>query len=217
MAKTKPLSPTEQSTEQFADELAETLPTPQAEFVIQDIETLRAISDPLRIRLLELMAQPQTVKEIAAQLGVGKTKLYYHLNLLEKHGIIRVARTRVVSGIIEKSYQVTAYSYRPAKELLLRGDEGKEHGVAIVESILDATRTDLTHSLNTGQAALGEAVQAKQLLLGRVVMSLTPEQAVSFYERFEALLTEVAQYEKPTIGGQTYSLTVAFFPKNAEQ
>ena len=155
MAKTKPLSPTEQSTEQFADELAETLPTPQAEFVIQDIETLRAISDPLRIRLLELMAQPQTVKEIAAQLGVGKTKLYYHLNLLEKHGIIRVARTRVVSGIIEKSYQVTAYSYRPAKELLLRGDEGKEHGVAIVESILDATRTDLTHSLNTGQAALG--------------------------------------------------------------
>ena len=217
MAKTKPLSPTEQSTEQFADELAETLPTPQAEFVIQDIETLRAISDPLRIRLLELMAQPQTVKEIAAQLGVGKTKLYYHLNLLEKHGIIRVARTRVVSGIIEKSYQVTAYSYRPAKELLLRGDEGKEHGVAIVESILDATRTDLTHSLNTGQAALGEAVQAKQLLLGRVVMSLTPEQAVSFYERFEALLTEVAQYEKPTIGGQTYSLTVDFFPKNAEQ
>lgn len=217
MAKTKPLSPTEQSTEQFADELAETLPTPQAEFVIQDIETLRAISDPLRIRLLELMAQPQTVKEIAAQLGVGKTKLYYHLNLLEKHGIIRVARTRVVSGIIEKSYQVTAYSYRPAKELLLRGDEGKEHGVAIVESILDATRTDLTHSLNTSQAALGEAVQAKQLLLGRVVMSLTPEQAVSFYERFEALLTEVAQYEKPTIGGQTYSLTVAFFPKNAEQ
>lgn len=213
MAKTKPLSPTEQ----FADELAETLPTPQAEFVIQDIETLRAISDPLRIRLLELMAQPQTVKEIAAQLGVGKTKLYYHLNLLEKHSIIRVARTRVVSGIIEKSYQVTAYSYRPAKELLLRGDEGKEHGVAIVESILDATRTDLTHSLNTGQAALGEAVQAKQLLLGRVVMSLTPEQAVSFYERFEALLTEVAQYEKPTIGGQTYSLTVAFFPKNAEQ
>ena len=217
MAKTKPLSPTEQSTEQSTDELAETLPTPQAEFVIQDIETLRAISDPLRIRLLELMAQPQTVKEIAAQLGVGKTKLYYHLNLLEKHGIIRVARTRVVSGIIEKSYQVAAFSFRPAKELLLRGDEGKAHGVAIVESILDATRTDLTHSLNTGQAALGEAVQAKQLLLGRVVMSLTPEQAVSFYERFEALLTEVAQYEKPTIGGQTYSLTVAFFPKNAEQ
>jgi len=167
MAKTKPLSPTgqstEQSTEQFADEPVETLSTPQAEFVIQDIETLRAISDPLRIRLLELMAQPQTVKEIAAQLGVGKTKLYYHLNLLEKHGIIRVARTRVVSGIIEKSYQVAAFSFRPAKELLLRGDEGKAHGVAIVESILDATRADLTHSLNTGQAALGEAVQAMGL------------------------------------------------------
>lgn len=195
----------------------ETLPTPQAEFVIQDIETLRAISDPLRIRLLESMAQPQTVKEIAAQLGVGKTKLYYHLNLLEKHGIIRVVRTRVVSGIIEKSYQVTAFSFRPAKELLLHGDEGKAQGVAIVESILDATRTDLTHSLKTGKAALGKEEQAKQLLLARVVMSLTPEQAVSFYERFSTLLTEVSQYEKPVTGGQTYSLTVAFFPKDSEQ
>lgn len=208
MAKTKPAPVPEQP--------AETLPTPQAEFVIQDVETLRAISDPLRIRLLELMAQPQTVKEIATQLGVGKTKLYYHLNLLEKHGIIRVVRTRVVSGIIEKSYQVTAFSFRPAKELLLSGDEGKTQGLAIVESILDATRADLAHSLKTGKAALGKEEQAKQLMLGRVVMSLTPEQAVSFYERFSTLLTEVSQYEKPAIGGQTYSLTVAFFPKETE-
>lgn len=208
MAKTKPAPVPEQP--------AETLPTPQAEFVIQDVETLRAISDPLRIRLLELMAQPQTVKEIATQLGVGKTKLYYHLNLLEKHGIIRVVRTRVVSGIIEKSYQVTAFSFRPAKELLLSGDEGKTQGLAIVESILDATRADLAHSLKTGKAALGKEEQAKQLMLGRVVMSLTPEQAVSFYERFSTLLTEVSQYEKPATGGQTYSLTIAFFPKETE-
>lgn len=201
---------------QSTEQTEEALPTPQAEFVIEDIETLRAISDPLRLRLLELMAQPQTVKEIATQLGVGKTKLYYHLNLLEKHGIIRVARTRVVSGIIEKSYQVTAFSFRPAKELLLRGDEGKAQGVAIVESILDATRADLTHGLKSGQVALGKEEEAKQILLGRVVMSLTPEQAASFYERFEALLTEVAQYEKPN-AGQPYSLTVAFFPKATEQ
>lgn len=209
MAKTKQVQSTEQT--------EEALPTPQAEFVIQDIETLRAISDPLRIRLLELMAQPQTVKEIATQLGVGKTKLYYHLNLLEKHGIIRVVRTRVVSGIIEKSYQVAAFSFRPAKELLLQGDEGKAQGAAIIESILDATRADLTHSFKMGQVALGKEAQEKQLLLGRVVMSLTPEQAASFYERFDALLTEVAQYEKPAPGVQTYSLTVVFFPKAAEQ
>lgn len=205
MAKIKPVESAEQP--------EETLPTPQSEFVIEDIDTLRAISDPLRIRLLELMAQPQTAKEIATQLGVGKTKLYYHLNLLEKHGIIRVVRTRVVSGIIEKSYQVAAFSFRPAKELLLRGDEGKTQGLAIVESILDATRADLAHSLKTGQVALGKEAETKQLMLGRVVMSLTPEQAANFYERFEALLTEVSQYEKPTTGGQTYSLTVAFFPK----
>lgn len=194
----------------------EEIPTPQDELIIQDLETLRALSDPLRLRMLELLARPQTVKEMAAQLGLGKTKLYYHLNLLEKHGIIRVARTRVVSGIIEKSYQVTAFSFRPASALLTGSEEGKAQGVFIIDSILDATRTDLTHGLRTGGLEVGAESQEKKFLLGRVVMSLTPAQAASFYERFQALLAEVTQYETPAVDGRTYALTIAFFPKTEE-
>lgn len=192
----------------------EQLPLPQDEFVIQDLETLRALSDPLRLRLLELLAQPQTAKELATKLALGKTKLYYHLNLLEKHGIIRVVRTRVVSGIIEKSYQVTALSYRPARELLLHSDEGHVEGSAIVDSILDATRADLVQNLKNRGAAGAAAAHEKQLLLGRVVVSLTDEQALSFYARLQALLDEVGQYASLAAGGRTYALTVTFFPKD---
>lgn len=189
---------------------------PQEELVIDDLETLRALSDPLRLRILELLAQPQTAKSIAAKLAIGKTKLYYHLNLLEKHGIIRVVRTRVVSGIIEKSYQVTALSFRPAKELLSSGEEGQAQGAAIIDSILDATRRDLVHGLKTGTVAIGATDRAQKFLLGRTVMSLTPAQAKSFFERLQALLAEVAQYEIPTTEGRSYALTVAFFPKTEE-
>ena len=192
----------------------EQLPLPQNEFVIQDLDTLRALSDPLRLRILELLAQPQTAKALATKLALGKTKLYYHLNLLEKHGIIRVVRTRVVSGIIEKSYQVTALSYRPARELLLHSEEGRVEGSAIVDSILEATRTDLVQSLKSGGVAIGATAHEQQLLLGRVVVSLTAEQAQSFYARLQALLDEVAQYETPTAAGRLYALTVTFFPKD---
>ena len=51
----------------------------------------------------------ETVKQIAADLKTPIKKLYYHVNLLEEHGLIRITSTRVVSGIIEKQYRVTAY------------------------------------------------------------------------------------------------------------
>ena len=190
---------------------------PQEELIIRDLETLRALSDPLRLRILELLAQPQTVKTIAAKLDIGKTKLYYHLNLLEKHGIIQVARTRVVSGIIEKSYQVTALRFRPAKALLSSSDESKDRSITIIDSILEATRSDLVHGLQAGTVEIGTDEAMRKLLLGRVVMTLTPAQAASFFERLQTLLAEVAQYEEPTATGRPYALTLAFFPKAEEQ
>src|SRR4051794_28260662 len=77
--------------------------------VVSDLEMLRLVSDPFRIQLLELLRErPTTVKELAASLGVPPTRIYYHINLLEVHGLIRVASSRIVSGIVEKRYEVTA-------------------------------------------------------------------------------------------------------------
>src|SRR4051794_29356500 len=77
--------------------------------VVSDLELLRLVSDPLRIQILEHMREtPRTVKELAADLEVPATRLYYHMNLLESHGLIRVASTRMISGIVEKRYEVTA-------------------------------------------------------------------------------------------------------------
>ncbi|MFN8511837.1 MAG: helix-turn-helix domain-containing protein [Chloroflexia bacterium] len=67
-------------------------------------------SPTLRLRLLEqLRREPQTVKQLAAALDVAQTKLYYHIKLLEERELIRVVESRVVQGIIEKQYGVTAY------------------------------------------------------------------------------------------------------------
>ena len=105
----------------------------------------------------------------------------------------------MVSGIIEKSYQVTALRFRPAKALLSSSDEGKDRSVAILDSILDATRTDLVHGLKTGAVESGTDTHLRQMLLGRVMMVLTPAQAASFMERFQALLEEMAQCAVSTL------------------
>lgn len=197
----------------------ESLFTPQDEMIISDIETLRVLTDPLRLHILELLAEPHTVKEIAPKLAIGKTKLYYHINLLEKRGIIRVVSTRLVSGIVEKRYQVAALRFRPVKELFQGTDEGPELGLTLFDTIWDATRAQFTRSLQQGQIAGAAEAKGNKLMLSHTVVALTEEQAEAFSVRFEALMEELKQYETKAPSAQTrpYALTIAFFPKAEEE
>src|SRR5918996_3635847 len=139
-------------------------PTRQAEecdpgrndvLVVSDLDVLRLISDPVRIQLLELMrSAPRTVKELASELGVPATRLYYHMNLLEDHGLIRVASTRIVSGIVEKRYEVTAARLSVDRSLLSHIGEpttGLETHLAFV---LDEAKAEI---LNANRAGLIDA------------------------------------------------------------
>ena len=75
---------------------------------------LKAASDPLRIRMGLLMIDAgRTVKELAQALDVPATRLYYHVRILEEHGLIEVVERRLVSGIEERRYRAveSAWSF----------------------------------------------------------------------------------------------------------
>ena len=78
---------------------------------VATVDMLKAMADPTRIAILTvLMEHPSdlpvmSVKEIAARLGEPQTKLYRHIKQLEAAGLIKVAATRMVSGILEQRYQ----------------------------------------------------------------------------------------------------------------
>ena len=65
-----------------------------AQFVVRDLATLKALADPLRRSILTLLDTARTVKDISAQLGRPADRLYYHLGLLEKHGLVRAIEER---------------------------------------------------------------------------------------------------------------------------
>jgi DNA-binding transcriptional ArsR family regulator len=79
---------------------------------VEDVESLRAMADPTRLAILNALMEPRhgelpimSAKELAAQLDEPQTKLYRHLKQLEAASLIRVAATRMVSGILEQRYQ----------------------------------------------------------------------------------------------------------------
>ena len=85
---------------------------PENLHVIRSLDAAKAIHDPLRLQIIEvLLHSPLTVKQIGGKLGLAASKLYYHVNALEKHDLIRIVDTTIHGNLIEKHYWVTAYNY----------------------------------------------------------------------------------------------------------
>lgn len=84
---------------------------------LSDLDQLRVLADPLRVRILEALGEERTTKQVAERIGEKPTKLYHHVEALEKVGLIRLRRTRRNRGTLEKYYQVVALSFRPDSSL----------------------------------------------------------------------------------------------------
>src|SRR5246127_1143325 len=73
--------------------------------VVTAPEQLRALADPLRATLLELLLErAATVTEMAKAVSRPKSTVAYHVNLLVDEGLLRVVRTRRARALAERYY-----------------------------------------------------------------------------------------------------------------
>jgi DNA-binding transcriptional ArsR family regulator len=188
-------------------------------FIIKDLETLRVIADPLRAQILELLVhRPQTVKYVAEKLGLAPGKLYYHFSLLEKHGLIEVIETRMVSNMVEKLYRSVAAKMDVDPALLqFATSSGKDNIHTLLTSILDATREDLIRSMDARAAALerGADPEPREIVINRLTARLTKDQYQEFKSQVFELLHKFDQSNLDSPEAEnlpTYSLMVALYP-----
>ncbi|MFB7472255.1 ArsR/SmtB family transcription factor [Kitasatospora sp. NPDC056184] len=114
---------------------------------VEDAATLKALADPLRLAILDVLlaareSGPLTAKEIAAALDEPQTKLYRHIKQLEKVGLIAVAGTRLVSGIVESRYTVAQTSLRVAPEIFAPGSPIRVDAYDALLAAMDRVRGD---------------------------------------------------------------------------
>ena len=85
---------------------------------ITDIEKLKVISDPLRISILTTLgAEKKNSRQLAKLLKINRTKIHYHLNILEENNFIEVVDTDTINGIIQKYYLPTAQAFVPSPSI----------------------------------------------------------------------------------------------------
>lgn len=147
------------------------------------------------MRILSLLDRhPRTVKEVAAALNLPPTRLYYHFNLLEKRGFIRVVETRLVSGIVEKHYQVTARAFDVDRRLLTTtGSDSQAGWSSVLASELKALEQDFAHL--SAQGLLRTAIEDEKeglipIRISRALARMTPDQARQFTQRLRDLIAE---------------------------
>jgi DNA-binding transcriptional ArsR family regulator len=181
---------------------------PDGQVQVADPETLKVIADPLRLELLSLLGEPRTAKELAISLGVPTTRLYYHLRMLERHGLVKVVSTRLVSGIEEKTYRSLGNNWEPAPELT---DAALESS-GVVGSLVNLVEAELSMALRgEPKGHIGDPDSAAPFLtLTR--MSFDRESLVEFQKRLYELLEQYATPEPAAREGEDlYHLFLALY------
>ena len=187
------------------------------EMVLTDVEQLKVIGDPFRIRIIEAMAEdPElgwTAKELAGVLEVKQTKLYHHLALLAEHGFITVAETRMVSGILEKRYRATAHGYR-VDHALLTGSGSQTAMSGALDAIFTKARHEILQAMATGLIPSDpDDPTRKRMGLWASHARLSPK-SVKRVMRLVEQLAEIDTDEDPD--GDEYGLLLGFYPRAAK-
>ncbi|WAL65033.1 helix-turn-helix domain-containing protein [Amycolatopsis cynarae] len=79
--------------------------------VIDDPAAAEVSLDPVRSKLLAALAVPGSATTLAAQVGLSRQKVNYHLRALERHGLIELVEERRKGNVTERVMQATAASY----------------------------------------------------------------------------------------------------------
>ncbi len=192
---------------------------PSALHVIKDLEAAKAIADPLRLQIIEvLLLTPLTVKQIAEKLGLAPSKLYYHVNTLEKHGIIRVVDTVVHGNLIEKHYWVSAYNYQVDQDIYnfnVQDIEGKENIISMALTALDTTRQDFIRSIEARAFNLehGAEPNPRQVINSRELARIPADRMDEFITKLQNLIHEFEGLDDPEDeSGHPWALNVFLYP-----
>lgn len=153
-------------------------------YEINTLEQLRAVADPLRIQIIDLLiSRPMTVTQLGEALGLAPAKIHYHVRELEKFGLLRLVEKREKGGVLEKYYQPIARDFSVSKDLFLTAPP--DDSLAALGAYIDQTRDDF---LRACRVALARKDGDTPLTLGGSRLYVTPEEHKQLYDQVIALL-----------------------------
>jgi DNA-binding transcriptional ArsR family regulator len=156
---------------------------------------LRAIADPLRSTILDLVLErAATVAELAAAVKRPNSTVAHHVNVLLEAGMLRVVRTRRVRAIDERYY----------------GRTGRAIYVGVFRRPGDTATPVCINGLSVAAAESVPAHEADTLYTTIRHARIPAQLAAEFWRSVEALVRDFSQL--PRAGDIVYGFAAGLYP-----
>lgn len=186
--------------------------------VVSEAERAGALLNPLRLRIVEALREPNSASGLARELSIPRQKLNYHLRELEARGFLELVEERRRGNCTERVLRTKAASYLVAPRVLgaLAAEPGEVAGAdRFAWSYLVAVAAKAIRDL----AALGQRAErsGKKLptfcLQSRVRFASKARQEAFARELTEAVERIVAKHhDDEAPGGRRFELFLGAYP-----
>ncbi|MBN9502771.1 MAG: hypothetical protein BGO01_18420 [Armatimonadetes bacterium 55-13] len=114
--------------------------------IIRDGEAAHALLQPIRIQILENLAEPGSASSLSPSLGIPRQQVNYHLRELEKAGFVEFVEERKRGNCIERIYRSVADSFVISPETIrglkpdieaMRDRSSSDYVVALGSRLID--------------------------------------------------------------------------------
>jgi DNA-binding transcriptional ArsR family regulator len=175
--------------------------------LLQEPERVRTALSPLRRSLLERLREPSSATRVAAELGLPRQRVNYHLRELERAGLVELVEERKRRGCTERMLVAREFVVDPA----------------VIGAAAEAQdRFAAEHLVNTAAGVVRDVARMQEAAeeRGHRLLTFTIEAEVGFAEpadldRFvEELARTVAAFDAP---GRRYRVVIGGHPAPAKE
>jgi DNA-binding transcriptional ArsR family regulator len=182
-------------------------------FVISRLDHLRALADPIRLRVVDALTEREgTVGTLAQELGEPPSRLYPHVDLLLETGLIEVARRIPRRGAEQRMLRAVARDYVLDRTIFGASKQRQlsiETMVEVARSMLAGATDDLTEGVRSG--SLDPAKPGRNFLIEGKTVLLYPEAFASLSAEVAAALNR-AEARGGTGRKARYRFVVTAYP-----
>jgi DNA-binding transcriptional ArsR family regulator len=186
--------------------------------VVQSPEQAAALLDPVRLRVLELMREPESAAGVARALTLPRQRVGYHVRALEDVGLLESVGDRKRGNCVERLLRTTARQFVIAPQALgALGVSAEAFRDRFSSSYLIATAARTIREVGELQeraAATGKSLPT--FTLETEVRFASPARQAAFAQALaESLASLVAEYHDET--GRTFRVTLGAHPAHPKR
>lgn len=195
--------------------------TTDEHYLIKNIHQASALLKPYRLEIMKMLDEPRTCSQLAEVFSDSPQKIYYHIKILEKAGLVKKVDQRQVRGIIESFYQAAATSYWLSPEVVgeLGGSQQAKSKLSL-HYLLDMA--EQVHN-EVGQLAQRNEEEPPTLGVSAQIELRSGNEREAFMAELQAAVQSLAekygriQSDQPGSIPETFQLMLACYPQPSQK